>query len=218
MGQSGLKIRLPYFLPRGASTPSVQQSSASDCISMAQQKNKRSIDDLEDSNRERKRKRSSKESISTVQFALRPAAEDSHDSIFPVTSNSPRVDIASALTHNQDPIPTANVGHTSAIACQSHRIAIPSKRSCPFGKDVPRKRRKKESYVIVRAYKQRKDLEHTDEVECALTPDGDLDLVSVSRKLSVRECQASRFNAIPFCGPCSLLLEGPRRPLFTAMV
>jgi hypothetical protein len=55
--------------------------------------------------------------------------------------------------------------------------------------------------VIVRAYKQRKDLEHTDEVECALTPDGDLDLVSVSRKLSVRECQASLFNAIPFCGP-----------------
>jgi hypothetical protein len=185
---------------------------------MAQQKNKRSIDDLEDSDRDRKRKRSSKESISTAQFALRPAAEHSHDSIFPVTSsNSPRVDTASALTHDQDPIPTANAGHTSAIACQSHRIAIPSKRSCPFGKDVPRKRRRKESYVIVRAYKQRKDLEHTDEVECALTPDGDLDLVSVSRKLNVRECQASRFNAIPFCGPCSLL-EGPGRPLFTAMV
>lgn len=166
---------------------------------MAQQKNKRSMDDLEDSDRDRKRKRSSKESISTAQFAQRPAAEDSHDSIFPVTSNSPRVDTASTLTHDQDPIPTANAGHTS-------RIAIPSKRSCPFGKDVPRKRRKKENYVIVRAYKQRKDLEHTDEVECALTPDGDLDLVSVSRKLNVRECQASRFNAIPFCGPCSLLL------------
>lgn len=195
---------------------------------MAQQKNKRSIDDLpvEDSDRDRKRKRSSKDpdggrAESTPgpdvgalrdhrqgpRWALHPAAEDSHDSIFPVTSNSPRVD--------QESIPA---GHTSAIACQSHRIAIPSKRSCPFGKDVPRKRRKKESYVIVRAYKQRKDLEHTDEVECALTPDGDLDLVSVSRKLSVRECQASRFNAIPFCGPCSLLLEGPGRPLFTAMV
>ena len=72
--------------------------------------------------------------------------------------------------------------------------------------------------MIVRAYKQRKDLEHTDEVECALTPDSDLDLVSVSQKLSIRECQASQFNAIPFRGPCSLLLEGPGRPLFTAMV
>lgn len=195
----------------------MQQSSVSDCISMAQQKNKRSIDDLEDSDRDRKRKRSSKDpdggrAESTPgpdvgalrdhrqgpRWALRPVAEESH---------GPRVD--------QESIPA---GHTSAIACQSHRIAIPSKRSCPFGKDVPRKRRKKESYVIVRAYKQRKDLEHTDEVECALTPDGDLDLVSVSRKLSVRECQASRFNAIPFRGPCSLLLEGPGRPLFTAMV
>ena len=183
---------------------------------MAQQKNKQSIDDLEDSDRDRKRKRSSKESISTAQFALRPAAEDSHDSIFPVTSsNSPRVDTASALPQDQDPIPIANVGH---IACQSHRIAIPNKRSCPFGKDVPRKRRKKERYVIVRAYKQRKDLEHTDEVECTLTPDSDLDLVSVSRKLNVRECQARRSNAIPLCRPCSLLLSGPGCPLFTAMV
>jgi len=89
MGQSGLKIRLPYFLPQGASTPSVQQSSASNCISMAQQKNKWSIDDLEDLDREQKQKHSSKESISMAQFVLRPAAEDSHDSIFPVTSNSP---------------------------------------------------------------------------------------------------------------------------------
>jgi len=146
-----------------------------------------------------------------AQFALHPATEDSHDSIFLVTSNSPRVDIVLALTHDQDPIPTANVSHTSAIACQLHRIAIPSKWSCPFGKDVPRKRRKKESYVIVRAYKQWKDLEHTDEVECALTPDGDLDLVSVSQKLSVRECQASQFNTILFCGPyahyCSKVLD-----------
>lgn len=184
---------------------------------MTQQKNKRSIDDLEDSDRDRKRKRSSKESLSTAQFALGPAPEDSHDSIFPVTSISPRVDTASALPHDQDPIPIANVGH---IACQSHRIAIPNKRSCPFGKDVPRKRRKKERYVIVRAYKQRKDLEHTDEVECALTPDGDLDLENVSRKLNVRECQARRSNAIPLyiCRPCSLLLSGPGCPLFTAMV
>ena len=72
--------------------------------------------------------------------------------------------------------------------------------------------------MIVRAYKQRKDLEHMDEVECALMPDGDLDLVSVSQKLNVRECQASQFNAIPFCGPCLLLPEGPGRLLFIAMV
>jgi len=193
------------------STLSVQQSLASDCISMAQQKNKRSINDLENLDREQKWKCLSKELISIAQFVLHPAAEDSHDSIFPVILNSPWVDIASALIHNQDPIPTANVSYISAIACQLHRIAIPSKRFCPFGKNVPRKRRKKESYMIIRAYKQWKDLKYTDEVECALTPDSNLNLVSISRKLSVRECQASWFNAIPFCGPyahyCSKVLD-----------
>jgi hypothetical protein len=51
--------------------------------------------------------------------------------------------------------------------------------------------------VIVRTYKHRKDLEHTNEVECALTPDGGLDLVGLSRELNVKGCQASRRNNIP---------------------
>jgi len=55
---------------------------------------------------------------------------------------------------------------------------------------------KKESYVTVRLYKQRKDLEHTDEIECALTPDGGLDLVALSQELNVKGCQAGRCNVI----------------------
>ena len=57
--------------------------------------------------------------------------------------------------------------------------------------DVPRKKRKTEHYVVVRIYDQRKDLEHTDEIECALMPDGELDLAGLSERLNVKGCQAS---------------------------
>jgi hypothetical protein len=46
---------------------------------------------------------------------------------------------------------------------------------------VPRKKRKKKSgYVVVRVYKQRKDLEHMGEIKYALMPDSGLDLVALS--------------------------------------
>jgi len=82
---------------------------------------------------------------------------------------------------------------------QSSKIAILSKYSYPFGKDVPRKKMKKQSYVTVRVYKQWKDLEHMDEIECALMPDGGLDLVAVSQELNVKGCQAGQYNVIHIC-------------------
>lgn len=87
-----------------------------------------------------------------------------------------------------------NAGGMSAPTCQSSQIVVPSKRSYPFRKEVPtgRKKRKTDSYVVVRIYEQRKDLEHTDEIECALTPDGELDLAGLSERLNVKWCQVSR--------------------------
>lgn len=53
----------------------------------------------------------------------------------------------------------------------------------------------------VRIYAEPKDLEHTHEIQCALTPDGRLDLVSLSQKMNLTMCQASRLDAIPIYGP-----------------
>jgi len=111
---------------------------------------------------------------------------------FEVAPNS-RTDTTSAPTNEIDQILVANAGGMSAPACQPSKIAIPRKRSYPFSKDAPRKKRKTESYVVVRTYDQRMDLEHTDEIECALTPDGGLDLAGLSEWLNVKGCQASRF-------------------------
>ena len=58
---------------------------------------------------------------------------------------------------------------------------------------------KKKRYVVVRVYKQRKDLEHTDEIEHPLMPDGGLDLVALSQELNVKGCQASRCNVVRIC-------------------
>lgn len=106
---------------------------------------------------------------------------------------------APAVTSDLEQSSAANADYTSVLTDQLPNIAIPSKRSYPFGKDVPRKKMKKESYVIVRVYKQRKDLEHIDEIECALTPDGGLDLIALSQKLKLKGCQASRCNIIKIC-------------------
>ena len=95
------------------------------------------------------------------------------------------------------PIPAANAGGMSTPTCQLSKVVVPSKRSHPFRKDRPRKKRKTDSYVIVRIYDQRKDLEHTDEIEYALTPDGGLDLAGLSEMLNVKGCQVSRF-IIPY--------------------
>ena len=58
------------------------------------------------------------------------------------------------------------------------------------------------------------------EIECALTPDGGLDLVGLSQKLNVKECQASRCNAILIVALAvlTIFIEGPGRPLFTTVV
>jgi hypothetical protein len=201
-----LKIRLPYFLPRGVSTFSINGDLMSNGKSMTR-KNKRSIEN--EGERDRKRQRYSEEPTSTDQLAQPTAVKQSrntadtfnvpHGPTFQVTRDSPRTDTAPALTRDLEQIPAENADHSSSPACQSFGITIPSKRSYPFSKDASRKRRKKESYVIVRTYQHRKDLEHTDEIECALTPDGGLDLVGLSQRLNVKGCQASRCNAVPIC-------------------
>ena len=164
-----------------------------------QQNNKRGIDDVGEGRR--KRQRCSEEPTRTVQLVQSTLEGHSHthtphNPMPPVTTNNPRMDTEPALTHNLDRIPAANVGCTSASACQPAKVAIPSKRPCPFSKDVPRKKRKEENYVVVRIYEQRKDLEHTNEIECALTPEGALDLKGLSHKLNVKESQASQLNVI----------------------
>jgi hypothetical protein len=102
----------------------------------------------------------------------------SHKPTPPVTSNSPLM--------NVDDAPT------SGPACQVSQVAIPSKRRNPFGEGGPKKRMKTERYANVRIYAQRKDLEHTHEVQCTLTPDGGLDIGDLSHKLKLKECQVIR--------------------------
>jgi hypothetical protein len=88
------------------------------------------------------------------------------------------------------PQPTT-VEDLSDLASQSSEIAIPSKRRNPFGGGGPRKKNKTERYVDVRIYAQRRDLKHIHEIQCALTPDGGLDLGSLSQNLNLKGCQAS---------------------------
>ena len=92
------------------------------------------------------------------------------------------------------------VGALAYAALIAARHTIPRKRSYPFNKDVPRKKRKTERYVNVRIYVRQKDLEHMNEIECALMPDGGLDLVGLCQKLNLEGCQASWLNVIPICG------------------
>jgi len=56
------------------------------------------------------------------------------------------------------------------------------------------------SSMVVRIYEQRKDLEHTDEVECTLTSDGGLDLVGLSQRLNSKGLQVSRFIILSMHG------------------
>jgi hypothetical protein len=172
------------------------------------QKNERSAGNVED--RDPNLQSYSEEQTRTVQPTLPTATERlhgtvdtsyiPHESMFAVTSNNPRSDTA---PHDQEMIPAAYADSTSTPACQSCEITIPSKRPCPFGEDVPSdvpRKKKRERFIIVRVYQRRKDLEHTHEIECALRPDGGLDLVGLSQKLNVNECRVGRFNVIPVCG------------------
>lgn len=136
------------------------------------------------------------EEPNTVHFAQPTAAERSHSTMnivqilhesTSVIPNSPRLASGTHLTR----IPDVNATHIPGPACRSSKIAIPNKRRNPFGKGGPRKKKKTERYVDVRIYAQRKDLGHTHEIQCALTPDGSLDLASLSQKLNFKGCQAS---------------------------
>jgi len=118
-----------------------------------------------------------------------------HEMTSLITLNNP----TPAMANNFEQNLAVNANRTSIRTGQSSKIAIPSKHSYPFGKDVPRKKMKKQSYVTVRVYKQRKDLEHMDEIECTLMPDVGLDLVALSQELNAKGCQAGRCNIIHIC-------------------
>jgi len=169
-----------------------------------QQNHKRTNDGEEDTGRPPKRQRhASGKELSTV--PLRSTVDTCcipHEpmSLITPSPNSPRMNMATVVIGDLEQTPAENADCTKLTPTgQLSNIAIPSKRSYPFGKDVPRKKRKKKSYVTVRVYKQRKDLEHTVEIECALMPDGGLDLVALSQELNVKGCQASRCNVIRIC-------------------
>ncbi|KAH9012571.1 hypothetical protein EDB85DRAFT_1895431 [Lactarius pseudohatsudake] len=145
--QTGLKIRLPYFL--------------------APINKKRTIDDAEDRNRKRQR---GSEEPSAVQFAQPTTVEHLHMAVdtpdishgtTPAIPKSPRIDAAPALT-----------SHLVEPASQPSTTAVPSKRPYPFSGDKARKRKKTGGFINVRIYAERKDVDHTHEIQCALTPDG----------------------------------------------
>jgi hypothetical protein len=122
-------------------------------------------------------------------------------------TNNPRRDTASTSTDQPVRLPAANAAPVSNLASQSKTTAIPSKRSYPFVKkkgDEARKMKRKKTvgYIDVRIYAERKDLEHTHEIRCALTTDGGLDLVSLSHRMNFTACQASRLDIILWSRPC----------------
>jgi hypothetical protein len=167
------------------------------------QDKKRTAEVVEDTeNRGRKRQRRSEETI-TVHSPQPTIIEHSSSTMNiphePTLSVSIRLDdtILASRQHSMH-IPDVNVALMSAPASESLNIAIPSKRRNPFGGGGLRKKNKTERYVDVRVYAQRRDLVHIHEIQCALTPDGGLNLVSLSRELNLDRCQASKF---PICSP-----------------
>lgn len=108
--------------------------------------------------------------------------------------------MAPASTDHPVHIPAANAAPISDPASQSSTTAIPRKRPHLFGGDGARKKKKTAGYINVRIYAERKDLEHTHEAQCALTPDGGLDLVSLSQKMNLTTCQASGLDVFPMYG------------------
>ena len=166
---------------------------------MIQQRNKRPRDEGEDRDPKRQRRIEESSLSSTVGDLVRPTATghslSQADALyspqrptFEVTQNSPRTDAASAPTNEIEQTSAVNTGGMSTLTRQPSNIVIPSKRSYPCEKDLPTSRKKRKTdgsvTVPVRVYEQRKDLEHTDEVECALTPDGGLDLAGLSERLN----------------------------------
>lgn len=155
------------------------------------QDKKRKAEVVEDS--DRKRQRCRQETI-TVHSPQPTTIENS-----PSTMNIPHesmlavsiMDGTMASRQHSSCVPEVNVAPMSDPASQSSKTVIPSKRCNPFGGGGPRKRNKTERYVDVRIYAQRRDLEHTHEIQCALTADGGLDLATLSQELNLERCQAS---------------------------
>jgi len=123
----------------------------------------------------------------------------SHGSTPSVIPNNPHVDTA-------PDIPTANAALTLRRVSQSPKTAIPSKRSYPFIGDEPRKKKRTEIYINVRIYAKKNDVEHTHEIQCALTPDGGLDLVGLSQKFNLATYQVSRFISFRFLAVAVLIM------------
>ncbi len=111
------------------------------------------------------------------------------------------MDRAPALTGHLVHIPAENAGPLSEPASQPSMAAIPSKQPYPFSRDKAKKKKKKtRGYINVRIYAERKDVDHTHEIQCALTPDGGLNLVSLSQKMNLTACQASLVDVILIFG------------------
>ncbi|KAH8979322.1 hypothetical protein EDB83DRAFT_2327161 [Lactarius deliciosus] len=168
---------------------------------------KRTIDNAEDRNQ--KRQRGSKEP-SAVQFAQPTTVEDLHMAVDtpdisrgttpPAMPISPRIDTAPELTSHLVHTPAANAAPVLEPASQPSTTAIPSKRPYPFSGDGARKKKKTGRFINVRIYAERKDVDHIHEIQCALTPDGGLNLVGLSRKMNLTAYQASRINVSPIFG------------------
>jgi hypothetical protein len=153
------------------------------------QDKKRTAKVVEDAeNRGCKRQRRSEESITI--HSPQPARVGHSLSIMN-TRTDDTTTLASGQYSMNTRIPDVNVTPMSDTASQSSKIVIPSKRRNPFGEGGLRKRKKAERYVYVRIYAQPKDVQHIREIKCALTPDGGLDLTSLSQELNLKGCQAS---------------------------
>jgi len=54
--------------------------------------------------------------------------------------------------------------------------------------------------------RKKNDVEHTHEIQCALTPDGRLDLVGLSQKFNLATYQVSRFISFRFLAVAVLIM------------
>jgi hypothetical protein len=150
------------------------------------------VEDTE--NRGRKRQREEPITVhspqpTTVEHSL-GTMNTPHESTLPVSIQMDDITTLASRQHSMR-IPDVNVVLMSDPATGSSKIAIPSKRRNPFGGGGLRKKNRTERHVNVRVYAQQKDLIHTHEIQCTLTPDGGLDLVSLSQELGSKGCQAS---------------------------
>ncbi|KAH9026544.1 hypothetical protein EDB85DRAFT_1893409 [Lactarius pseudohatsudake] len=129
--------------------------------------------------RNRKRQRGSEEP-SAVQFAQPTTVEHLHMAVdtpdishgtTPAIPKSPRIDAAPALT-----------SHLVEPASQPSTTAVHEQTTPTLQWDKARKRKKTGGFINVRIYAERKDVDTTHEIQCALTPDGGLNLRSLPPK------------------------------------